>query len=812
MILNKAWVKVKDRSSIDYVNGVDEFLNFALSKVREDDRDSTTIRCPCNSCRNIFLKTKCDVRFDLLKGGMYEKYTFWELHGEELVESSDGDDVDESNDIDSGFIMLQDACGVGAMNVGSAEEALNNVEEYEKPNANAKKFFKLLEEYQEPLTMHGTTMSKLSYIVKLLHLKVLNNWSDKSFDSLLQLERQGYGAYLPTSYYEAKKLIKDLGLDYYKIDACENDCILYWKEHEKLIECPTCGLSRWKQEKEGSSKGVKVSRKVLRYFPLKPRLQRLYMCRNTSKDMRWHKERDATKVNDCDRIIDDDALSREEEDDTFLEDDNASGLDDTMRHPSDSFAWKSFDEEYSEFAKEVRNVRLGLACDGFQPFNNSQHSIWPVVLIPYNFPPWLCMKPYSFMLSLLVPGPTSPGINMDVYLQPLIEELKELWEVGVETYDAYSKTNFILRASLLWTINDFPAYADLSGWSTKGYYACPCCHKETKRTSLMHKGGYLGHRRWLPMNHKWRNDANSFDGKIEKGVAPVPLSGDDVLQHYSRFSQAKYGKIVGNKRKRDASNSLFGWKKKSIFFTLPYWRKLKIRHNLDVMHIEKNVSDNILGTLMSIQGKNKDTLKARLDLVKMKIRDKLHPKVVDGKVRVPIAIYTLRSDAKVAICRMFAKMKSPDGYLSNISRCVKDNGKKISCLKSHDHHVFIEQLLPLALRGFLPKEVYDPLIELSFFFRDLCSKNISVGQLEELEKKIPYTLCKLEMIFPPAFFDVMVHLVIHLATEAKIVGPVRYRWMYPIERYTFSLRNILMFVNYSNTNIACLILLGISEH
>ena len=185
MILNKAWVEVKDRSSIDYVNGVDEFLNFSLSKVREDDRDSTTIRCPCNCCRNIFLKTKCDVRLDLLKSGMYEKYTFWELHGEELVESSEGDDVNESNDTDSGFTMLQDACGVGAMNVGSAQEALNNVEEYEKPNANAKKFFKLLEEYQEPLTMHGTTMSKLSYIVKLLHLKVLNNWSDKSFDSLL---------------------------------------------------------------------------------------------------------------------------------------------------------------------------------------------------------------------------------------------------------------------------------------------------------------------------------------------------------------------------------------------------------------------------------------------------------------------------------------------------------------------------------------------------------------------------------------------------------------------------------------------------
>ncbi|KAL8151447.1 hypothetical protein V2J09_021255 [Rumex salicifolius] len=68
---------------------------------------------------------------------------------------------------------------------------------------------------------------------------------------------------------------------------------------------------------------------------------------------------------------------------------------------------------------------------------------------------------------------------------------------------------------------------------------------------------------------------------------------------------------------------------------------------------------------------------------------------------------------------MFSKIKSPDGYLSNISRCVKDNGKKISSMKSHDHHVFLEQLLPLATRGFLPKQVYEPLVELSSFFRNL---------------------------------------------------------------------------------------------
>jgi hypothetical protein len=76
------------------------------------------------------------------------------------------------------------------------------------------------------------------------------------------------------------------------------------------------------------------------------------------------------------------------------------------------------------------------------------------------------MKPEFTMLSLLIPGPQSPGNNIDVYLQPLIEELKVLWESGVETYDASQNHMFQMRAALLWTISDYPAYAMLSGWRT----------------------------------------------------------------------------------------------------------------------------------------------------------------------------------------------------------------------------------------------------------------------------------------------------------------------------------------------------------
>ncbi|GMI76852.1 hypothetical protein HRI_001354500 [Hibiscus trionum] len=143
--------------------------------------------------------------------------------------------------------------------------------------------------------------------------------------------------------------------------------------------------------------------------------------------------------------------------------------DGRMRHPTYSLAWKSFNSLYPEFSSDTRNIRLGLASDGFNPFRTLSvtHSTWPVIVIPYNLPPWICMKQTNFILSLLISGPKGPRNNIDVYLQPLVAELHELWEVGVETFDAATSQTFQLRAALMWTINNILAYANLSGWSTR---------------------------------------------------------------------------------------------------------------------------------------------------------------------------------------------------------------------------------------------------------------------------------------------------------------------------------------------------------
>ena len=108
--------------------------------------------------------------------------------------------------------------------------------------------------------------------------------------------------------------------------------------------------------------------------------------------------------------------------------------DGKMRHLVDSIAWKNFYSQYPYFAANSRNVRLGLASDGFNPFGNmsNSYSVWPVVLISYNLPPWRCMKDPYLIMSTLILGPKAPGNDIDVYLQPLIYKLKELWEIGVD--------------------------------------------------------------------------------------------------------------------------------------------------------------------------------------------------------------------------------------------------------------------------------------------------------------------------------------------------------------------------------------------
>ncbi|XP_027156993.1 uncharacterized protein LOC113758246 [Coffea eugenioides] len=524
--MDKTWMQ-KNRRSKEYWDGLQKILDYAF----QNSSINGMILCPCKECKCGVCITRENAELHLKVYGFVKGYTHWAAHGEFVYSSAP---KPTSHDISHGVRdELDDMHGLVHDALGIPEQDHTRIDgtEYKSqlPNVEAEKFYNLIDNSNKELYSGCKRFSKLSFMIRLLHLKCLGKLSNKIFDMLLDLLKETFPDAmdgLPKSYYEAEKLMKELGLGYDKYDACPNDC-----------------------------------------------------------HMRWHTE-GRTK-------------------------------DGNMRHPADSPSWQTFDFHHPEFSQDSRNVRLGLASDGFNPFKNmsSTHSTWPVILMPYNLPPWMCMKQPNFILSLLIPSPFAPGNNIDIYLKPLIAELKELWDVGVNTYDASRKENFQLRAALLWTISDFPGYAILSGWSTKGKLACPVCHKYTCSQHLQNWGKYcyMGHRRYLEMNHPFRKVAKSFNGAVEYGKPPGRLMGSTILDELAGYS-IKLGKKVS-----DNPELPFNWKKLSIFFDLPYWKDNMIRHNLDVMHIEKNICEIIMATLLNLE-KTKDNKKSRLDLRDMGIR------------------------------------------------------------------------------------------------------------------------------------------------------------------------------------------------
>ncbi|KAL0387699.1 UNVERIFIED_CONTAM: hypothetical protein Sradi_2651700 [Sesamum radiatum] len=101
-------------------------------------------------------------------------------------------------------------------------------------------------------------------------------------------------------------------------------------------------------------------------------------------------------------------------------------------HPSDAEARRHFDLTYPDFAVEPHNVRLGLCTNGFAPHGQYDriYSYWPVILTPYNLAPGMCINSEYMFLTMVIPGPSNPKHAIDVYLEPLIEELQNLWHVG----------------------------------------------------------------------------------------------------------------------------------------------------------------------------------------------------------------------------------------------------------------------------------------------------------------------------------------------------------------------------------------------
>ena len=142
----------------------------------------------------------------------------------------------------------------------------------------------MLDELKQSVSS-GSTFSRFSFLVRLLYIKSHYRVSNNYFDALLTLLSDAFPkSNVPKSCEEARKYIRELGQGYESIHVCKNNYVLFWGDREELQACPKCKESRW-EDADGSRR---VSHKVLRHFPLIPRLQRIYAARGTAADAKWH--------------------------------------------------------------------------------------------------------------------------------------------------------------------------------------------------------------------------------------------------------------------------------------------------------------------------------------------------------------------------------------------------------------------------------------------------------------------------------------------------------------------------------------------
>ncbi|XP_066349638.1 uncharacterized protein [Miscanthus floridulus] len=639
-IMSRHWMYNADRRSQDFIEGLHYFLGVAEANKRDG-----FICCPCALCKNLKeYSSSMSLHSHLLKSGFMSNYICWTKHGESgvMMEEGEGEDLD-IDDIIAQYGAFDDTTMGGDEEEVAVEDDLGDAlgdairdaqQEWESEKEKVK-LERMLEDHRKllyPTAEEG--QKKLGTTLELLQWKAKNGVSDKAFGNLLNLIKKMLPKpnELPTTTYEAKKVVCPLGLKIQKIHACPNDCILYHgNEYENLDECPVCKASRYKIRRDdpGDVEGEqrprkKIPAKVMWYAPIIPRLKRLFRNKDHAKLLRWYKE---------DRKV-----------------------DNMLRHPADGSQWRAIDREFSEFANEARNLRFALSTDGMNPFGqqSTSHSTWPVTLCIYNLPPWLCMKRKFIMMPILIQGPRQPGNDIDVYLKPLVEELLVLWnKPGVRVWDEYKQEHFDLRAMLFVTINDWPALSNLSGQTNKGYNACTHCFDDLDSIYLKRcrKVVYLGHRRFLPLNHQVRKKGKHFKGKPDHRKKPRNRTGEDVLAMVKDV-KVVFGKGQGSESvPKDANGHAPMWKKKSIFWELPYWQVLETG---------------------------------------------------DGHHYLSPASYTLSKEERDSMFECLSSIKVPSGFSSNIKGIINVPDKKFLNLKSHDCHVLMTQLLPVALRGILP--------------------------------------------------------------------------------------------------------------
>ncbi|XP_035699752.1 uncharacterized protein LOC118432316 [Branchiostoma floridae] len=415
--------------------------------------------------------------------------------------------------------------------------------------------------------------TEIRFTTDVLKLKADNpGVSQKCISEILSLFKQVLDDYgipnnVPGSYEEATCKINDMLPTSNSYHACINDCIVYHDDYENADKCPECKESRY--DARGKPK------KEYHHFPLLDTLRNLYGVPEIARLLQAH------------------GATIQEESPTHIRD-----IQETPQ-------WKKLYDVNGFFKGEPRCISLGYSTDGGEPFQHLgiSHSVWPLTLKIFNFPPEIREKTGLHFLSGIIPGPKAPQ-NMNAYHQFLVNDILSL--EGELVWDSFHGEFFPIKADIQAYTMDWPARCKVTNHQgALAQSACHYCHIESKNWPGYHVTTFGGSRRYLPPDHDHRRDSEMFPEKAEDH-RPPPSAKTGQLEHgesmdylNSQISQKNREGSTQNLRlfqvARKNITKATGKTGKEAFSAIPTYGIDRVI--IDLMHTVKNITNNVFEIL-----------------------------------------------------------------------------------------------------------------------------------------------------------------------------------------------------------------------
>ncbi|XP_078595052.1 uncharacterized protein LOC144872603 isoform X2 [Branchiostoma floridae x Branchiostoma japonicum] len=528
------------------------------------------------------------------------------------------------------------------------------------------------------------------------------------------------GNRMPDSMEAAEKMIQDLILKTEEYHVCQNDCIVYRKEHEHLTSCPVCGTSRYKA-------GGRVPRKKFIYLPIIPRIRQMFEIPGTAQALQshWPRPRPADGV---------------------------------IRDLHDSPAWA---EVYGPGG------------------TGSTYSMWPGSWKILNLPAALRNKTGCLKLAIMIPGPREPK-NLNPYLQPLVDELLML-EEGVWMYDASRDAEVKVRAEVMLNVMDYPGQCKTGKTKNAGAIsACNKCWLVGQYSKPLQKVFYIGHRRLLHPDNPLRTADGFPEAGPEHRSAPRPKKREEMMAFGKMVEEAPttaQKNLISKATGKTGVEEFYRLETHGPERFAPEMMHLTADVGQRLVRTVTGENDTLKVRLAEQQMKRfPSTWPGKKKVISGPVK-----RVPDSSKRstLPPAPWALKKGEKVTADKRLVSVKVPIGFGWN----PKGIFVKYSSLKSHDWmQLTTRGILPYSLRNTLGDEQRNALFRLCDVLGALNYPIVRTDKIPQIQEAVDRCLVLLERHYPGDIMVTVLHQLTHQPEYLARYGPARDYWMFIFER------------------------------